>query len=126
MASAMRLAAHPLFNGSDKGVADAPQLEQCNLILSTNVTRADLSGRRATLRVEGTVQGSPPDLRRHCLLRFGARWRLSRADGHHRAGFARTVRDRSQRPGPLRLGDLRVEFCHANGAVSTSAAHVQP
>src|ERR1017187_3678219 len=60
MASAMRLAARPLFNGSDKDEAKPPRLEQCSLTLSTNVTRPDLAGRHGTLRVEGTVEGSPP------------------------------------------------------------------
>ena len=60
MASAMRLAARPLFNGSDKDEADLGRLEVCALSLSTNVTRADLAGRRATLRLEGSIRGSPP------------------------------------------------------------------
>src|SRR4029077_5332854 len=60
MASAMRLAARPLFNGSDKDETKPPQLEQCSLSLSTNVTRSDLAGRHAALRFEGTVAGAPP------------------------------------------------------------------
>ena len=119
MASAMRLAAHPLFNGSDNGVADAPRLEECNLILSTNVSRPELSGRRATLRVQGTLQGSPPVY--GVIAYFD-----SVHDGGYHAPTATSVPDAQGRfaievgdLAPCASGDLRVEFCHANGAVST-------
>ena len=119
MASAMRLAAHPLFNGSDKGVADAPRLAECTLLLSTNLTRPDLAGRRGALRVEGTVQGSPPVY--GVIAYFD-----SLHDGGYHAPAATSVPDSQGRfaievsdLAPCAAGDLRVEFCHANGAVST-------
>ncbi len=119
MASAMRLAAHPLFNGSDKGASVAPQLTQSSLSLSTNVTRPDLAGRRGTLRVEGTVKGTPPIY--GVIAYFD-----SLHDGGYRAPTATSVPDSQGRfaieisdLAPCGSGDLRVEFCHANGAVST-------
>src|SRR5207247_727635 len=60
MASAMRLAGRPLFNGSDKDEAESGRLEQCSLSLSTNLTRTDLASRPAALRLEASVKGSPP------------------------------------------------------------------
>lgn len=118
MASAMRLAARPLFNGSDKEMALAPQLEDCRLVLSTNLTRADLTGRRGALRLEGTVTGSPPIY--GVVAYFDAL-----QDGGYRAPTATTVPD-AQGRFALEVsdltrtanGDLRVEFCHVNGAVS--------
>ncbi len=59
LASAMRLAGNPLFNGSDKGSGKKTELQSCDLILSTNLTRADLAGKRGALRLAGTVAGSP-------------------------------------------------------------------
>jgi hypothetical protein len=118
MASAMRLAAHPLFNGSDKGASDSPQLTRCSLTLTTNVTRSDLVGRHGTLRVEGTVQGSPPIY--GVIAYFD-----SVHDGGYRAPTATSVPDSEGRfaievsdLAPCGNGDLRVEVCHANGAVS--------
>jgi NPCBM/NEW2 domain len=119
MASAMRLAAHPLFNGSDKGVTETPRLEACNLILSTNVTRPELAGRRGVLRLEGTVHGSPPIY--GVIAYFD-----SLRDGGYAAPAATSVPDAQGRfaievsdLAPCGSGELRVEFCHANGAVST-------
>jgi hypothetical protein len=118
MASAMRLAAHPLFNGSDKGASELPQLTQCSLTLSTNVTRANLAGRHGTLRMEGTVQGSPP-------IYGVVAYFDSVHDGGYRAPTATTVPDSQGRfaievsdLAPCGNGDLRVEFCHVNGGVS--------
>ena len=119
MASAMRLATSPLFNGSDKGLVEPAKLEQCSLTLSTNVTRADLAGRHGALRVEGTVQGSPPIY--GVIAYFD-----SVHDGGYRAPAATSVPD-SQGRFAVEVSDLaacgdgglRVEFCHVNGSVST-------
>ena len=118
MASAMRLASRPLFNGSDKDMAKRPQLEHCELALSTNITRADLAGRRGGLRLEGTVTGSPPIY--GVIAYFD-----SIHDGGYRAPTATSVPDAEGRFAievsdltPCANGDLRVEFCHANGTVS--------
>ena len=118
MASAMRLAARPLFNGSAKDEAKPGQLERCDLILSTNLARPDLAGRHGALRVEGTVQGSPPIY--GVIAYFD-----SAHDGGYRAPTATSVPDSQGRFAievsdlvPCEFGELRVEFCHANGAVS--------
>jgi hypothetical protein len=118
MASAMRLASRPLFNGSDKGMTEAPKIEQCKLSLSTNLVRADLAGRRGGLRVEGTVKGSPPV---YAVIGYFDSFH----DGGYRAPSATAVPDES---GNFAIevsdlaqcanGELRIEFCHANGAVS--------
>jgi hypothetical protein len=118
MASAMRLAGRPLFSGSAKGEAEAGRLEPCDLLLSTNVTRADLIGRRAAVRLEGTVQGSPP------VYGVIAYFDSAHDDGYS-APTATSVPDAQGRfalevsdLAPCADGQLRVEFCHANGAVS--------
>jgi hypothetical protein len=118
MASALRLASHPLFNGSDKNWGAEPQLTQCELTLTTNLTRADLAGRPAVLRVEGTVQGTPPVY--GVIAYFD-----SLHDGGYRAPTATTVPDEQGRfaieisdLAQCGNGEVRVEFCHANGAVS--------
>jgi len=121
MASAMRLAARPLFNGSDKGEAKPEQLERCDLVLTTNLTRADLARRHGTLRVEGTVQGSPPiygviayfDSRRDSQSAYRAPTATSVPDAEGK--FAIEVSDLA----PCGNGELRVELCHVNGSVST-------
>ncbi len=118
MASAMRLASNPLFNGSDKDFAKRPGIEHSKLTLSTNVTRADLAGRRGGLRLEGTVTGSPP-------IYGVVAYFDSVHDGGYRAPTATSVPDAEGRfaievsdLARCANGDLRVEFCHANGAVS--------
>jgi hypothetical protein len=118
MASAMRLAARPLFNGSDKDEAVPGRLEQCTLVLSTNLTRPELAGRRGALRVEGTVTGSPPIY--GVIAYFD-----SVHDGGYHAPTATSVPDSQGRfaievsdLASCGSGDLRMEFCHANGAVS--------
>jgi len=118
MASAMRLAARPLFNGSDKNMAQPPLLEHCQLTLSTNVTLADLVGRRGGLRLEGTVLGSPPIY--GVIAYFD-----SVHDGGYQAPTATTVPDAEGRfamevsdLARCANGTLRVEFCHVNGAIS--------
>jgi hypothetical protein len=118
MASAMRLASHPLFNGSDKGWGAAPELTQCELTLSTNVTSARLAGRLAALRVEGTVKGTPPVY--GVIAYFD-----SVHDGGYSAPTATSVPD-AQGRFAVEIsdlaqggnGELRIEFCHANGGVS--------
>ena len=118
LASAMRLAARPLFNGSDKGLARPARLEQCSLTLSTNVTRADLTGMHGALRVEGTAQGSPP------IYGVIAYFDSVRDGGYH-APAATAVPDSQGRfaievsdLAPCGDGELRVAFCHVNGGVS--------
>lgn len=120
MASAMRLAARPLFNGSDKDEAIRPRLEHCDVSLSTNLTHADLRGRRGALRLEGTVTGSPPiygvvayfDSMRDNQSAYQAPTATSVPDAHGR--FAIEVSDLVS----CANGQLRLEFCHANGAAS--------
>lgn len=118
ISSAMRLAARPLFNGSDKNMAEPPKLEHCRLTLTTNVTRAELVGRRGGLRLEGAVTGSPPVY--GVIAYFD-----SVQDGGYRAPTATSVPDASGQfaievsdLARCAAGTLRVEFCHANGAVS--------
>ncbi|HWY74906.1 MAG TPA: NPCBM/NEW2 domain-containing protein, partial [Verrucomicrobiae bacterium] len=118
MASAMRLASRPLFSGSDKNMATPPKLETCSLVLTTNLTRADLANRRGGLRVEGTVVGSPPV--------YGmAAFFDSLRDGGYFAPTATAVPDSQGRfalevsdLAPCGNGELRFEIYHANGAVS--------
>ena len=118
MASAMRLASRPLFNGSDKEMAESPKIESCQLSLSTNLTRSELAGRRGGLRVEGSIKGYPPI--------YGV---IAYFDSVHDGGYsAPTATSVPDAEGRFALevtdlarcanGDLRVEFCHANGAVS--------
>ncbi len=118
MASAMRLAARPLFNGSDKDETTLPRIEQCKLSLSTNLTRPDLAGRRAALRLEGLAVGSPPI---YGIVAYFD----SVHDGGYRAPTATSVPDSQGRfaievsdLAPCGDGELRVEFCHVNGGVS--------
>lgn len=120
MASAMRLAARPLFNGSDKDEVKPAQLENCKLVLSTNLTRAGLRGRRGALRLEGTVAGSVPvygvvayfDSMLNSQSAYQAPTATSVPDAEGR--FAIEVSDLVS----CANGQLRVEFCHANGAIS--------
>jgi hypothetical protein len=118
MSSAMHLAGRPLFNGSDKGMTEEAKLGPCDLNLSTNLMRADLAGRRGALRVEGTVAGSPPIY--GVIAYFD-----SLNDGGYHAPTATSVPDGQGRfaievsdLAPCANGQLRIELCHANGAIS--------
>lgn len=118
MASAMRLASNPWFTGSDKGWQIQPQLNECDLSLTTNVTRADFVGRPGALRIEGTVQGTPPIY--GVIAYFD-----SIHDGGYSAPAATSVPDAQGRfaieisnLAQSGNGEIRVEFCHANGEVS--------
>ena len=118
MATAMRLAAHPAFNGSDKGETEPGRIEECHLSLSTNVTRADLSGRRGALRLEGSVTGTPPVY--GVIAYFD-----TLHEGGYRAPTATSVPDAQGRFAieisdltPGAVCDVRIEFCHVNGSVS--------
>jgi hypothetical protein len=118
MASAMRLAARPLFSGSDKDMMVKGTLQQCELTLSTNVTRPDLVGRPRAIRLEGTVSGSPPV---YAVIAYFD----SLHDGGYHSPTATAVPDAEGRFAieisdllPCGDGHLRVEICHANGAVS--------
>lgn len=118
MASTMFLAARPLFNGSDKGEGEPGQLQQCDLLLSTNLTRADLARRRGALHLEGTVKGSSS-------LYGVVAYFDSVHDGCYRAPTATSVPD-SQGRFAIEISDLAacengamwVMFCHVNGAVT--------
>jgi hypothetical protein len=118
MASAMRLAARPLFNASDKGIMEKPNLDQCDLKFSTKVTRADLAGRKAAIRIEGTVRGSPPiyaviayfNSARDGGYRSPAETAVPDAEGR----FAMELSDLAR----CNNGQLTVAICHVNSAVS--------
>ena len=118
MASAMKLAGRPLFNGCDTNMGKEPQLQECTLLLSTNAMSANLVGRHAALRVEGTVTGTPAVY--GVIAYFD-----SLRDGGYRAPAATAVPDARGKfaievsdLAPCGNGELRVEFCHVNGAIS--------
>ena len=118
MASAMKLAGRPLFNGSDKGNWLEPESVDVHCTLSTRVTRADLMGRRGGLRLEGTVTGAPPVY--GVIAYFN-----SVGDGGYESPTATAVPDAAGRfaleisdLAPTEDGEVRIEFCHANGAVT--------
>jgi hypothetical protein len=118
MASAMRLAARPLFNGSDKGFGQVPRLRECRLSLSTNVTRIDLVGRPGAFRLDGTVKGTPPVY--GVIAYFD-----SLHDGGHESPTATPVPDAQGRFAleisdlePCKNGELFISFCHANGTTT--------
>lgn len=122
MASAMRLASRPVFSHSDRGATVAPRIETDEFQLSTNVTRVDLVGRGGTLRVEGRVQGTPPVY--GVIAYFD-----SQRDGGYHAPTATAVPDADGRfalevsdLANTSQGELRLEYCHVNGAVSESRA----
>src|SRR5204863_7947012 len=115
---AMRLAGRPLFNGSDKDELLPTNLEQCHLTLSTNLARADSRRLRGAVRIEGTVVGTPPI---YGVIAYFE----SAHDGGYHSPTATTVPDAEGRfaieitdLAPCENGLLRIEFCHANGAVS--------
>ena len=120
MASAMKLAGRPLFSKSDDEIGLKPRLEQCEFDLTTKVLRRDLAGRRAALRLEGTVRGTPPIY--GVIAYFD-----STHDGGYTAPAATAVPDAQGRYAievsdlaPCRSGELRIEYCHVNGGVSES------
>ncbi len=122
LASAMRLAARPLFCKSEKEMTLAPQLQTNEFQLSTNLTRHDLAGRPGALRVEGVVRGTPPVY--GVIAYFD-----SLRDGGYHAPTATAVPDAAGRfaleitdLSPTRNGELRLEYCHANGSLSESRA----
>jgi hypothetical protein len=94
------------------------RLERCDLALSTNVTCPDLRGRRGAIRLEGTVVGSPP------IYGVIAYFDSVRDGGYHApaatavpgAGGRFAIETSDLAPGGN--GELRVELCHVNGAVS--------
>jgi hypothetical protein len=97
---------------------EAGSLQICDLRLTTNVTSSDLKGRRGTLRLEGTVTGTPP-------LYGVVAYFDSLHDGGYFSPTATSVPDAQGRfalevsdLAPCDSGDLRVEFCHVNGAVT--------
>ena len=126
MASAMNLAACPLFTGSDKGISQTPTISRCDLSLSTNLTRPDLTGRKGALRVEGTVLGTPPIY--GVIAYFDSASAESSIGGYgYTAPAATAVPDAQGRFAievcgldPCACGELRFDFCHVNGAVSNT------
>ncbi|MGH7968448.1 MAG: NPCBM/NEW2 domain-containing protein, partial [Limisphaerales bacterium] len=118
MASALKLASRPLFSKWDLDMALEPRLETNWFGLSTNLVRQDLAGRKAALRVEGTVLGTPPV---YAVIGYFDSLR----DGGYSAPTATTVPDAQGRfaieisdLAPTDNGQLRLQYCHANGAVS--------
>jgi hypothetical protein len=118
MGSALHLAGRPLFNGADTGMTEEGRLETCDLLLTTNLTRSDLASKPRALRLTGTVAGSPTIY--GVIAYFD-----SLRDGGYHAPSATSVPDAQGRFAieisglePCENGELRVEFCHANGAVS--------
>lgn len=122
MACAMRLVSRPLFSGCDQDIAVAPRLQKCEFQVSTNVSRPDLVGRPRTLRIEGVVKGMPP-------IYGVVAYFDSLRDGGYFAPTATSVPDADGRfaievsdLAPALNGELRIEYCHANGAISTRRA----
>ncbi len=119
MASAMRLASHPIFSGSDKGWGDAATLTLCEVTVTTNLTRADLAARHGALRIEGAVQASPPVdgvIAYFNSLHDGGYYSPTATSVPDPQGhFAIEISDLA----PCSDGEVRIEFCHANGAIST-------
>ncbi len=121
MGSAMKLAGRPLFDKSIKGETQAPKLDKSDLDLSTNITSADLIGRPAALRLSGTVSGTPPvygiiayfDSVRDGGYHAPTATAVPDAEGH----FAIEISDLK----PTSNGQLRVQFCHANGGITEAA-----
>jgi hypothetical protein len=118
MASAMKLASRPLFSKWNLDSSTTGRLVTNQFHLSTNVSRADLAGRKATFRVEGMVRGTPPIY--GVIAYFD-----STRDGGYSAPTATAVPDADGRYAievsdlaTTDNGELRLEFCHANGAVS--------
>jgi hypothetical protein len=117
MASAMRLAGRPLFSKSDKDVGLRPRLDKATFNLSTNVTRPDLAGRPGRLRVDGILKGNPAI--------YGVIAYFDSLDDAYRAPTATAVPDEEGRfaieisdIAPTTDGQLRIECCHVNGAVT--------
>ncbi|HVV73235.1 MAG TPA: NPCBM/NEW2 domain-containing protein, partial [Verrucomicrobiae bacterium] len=118
MASALKLASRPLFSKWDSDMALEPRLQTNWFCLSTNLTRLDLAGRKGALRVEGTVLGTPPV---YAVIGYFDSFR----DGGYIAPTATTVPDAQGHfaleisdLAPTENGQLRLQYCHANGAVS--------
>lgn len=122
MASAMKLASNPLFSKADTDASQSPKLDQSDFQLSTNLTSRDLAARPGALRVEGTVKGAPPVY--GVIAYFD-----SLHDGGYVAPTATAVPDADGRfaieisdLAPCRDGELRFEYCHANGMFSGNRA----
>lgn len=122
MASAMKLAGLPLFSKTDQDFGRKPKLKKCVFQLSTNLTRSDLVGRRGALRVDGTVNATPPVY--GVIAYFD-----SLKDGGYRTPAATAVPDEQGRfaieisdLAATSKGELRLEFCHANGVVTKRRA----
>jgi hypothetical protein len=118
----MKLASRPLFSKSDKDMALAPRLEKSEFQLSTNVSRKNLVGRTGTLRIEGTVKGKPQ------VYAVIAYFNSIQDDGYY-SPTATAVPDEKGRfvieisdLAPCSKGELRIEYCHVNGAVSVKRA----
>lgn len=123
MASAMKLASRPLFSKCDLDMSVEPRLETNFFEVSTNVSSPRLMGRKGALRVEGTVRGTPPV---YAVIAYFD----SARDGGYFAPTATAVPDNEGRfalelsdVAPTENGQLRLQYCHANGAVSEMQAY---
>ncbi len=115
MASVMKLASRPLFNGSVKGMTEKLPNFRAEINVSTNITRADLAGRRAALHIEGTVKSAVPVY--GVIAYFN-----SLGDGGYHSPTATSVPDADGKFAieisdlqPCENGAMRLEFCLVNG-----------
>jgi hypothetical protein len=125
MASAMKLAGQPLFNHASVNPSLPGKIVEREMHLSSKVTRADLIGRPNALRLEGVVHGTPPIY--GVIAYFD-----SLLDGGYQTPAATSVPDADGRfaieISDLRRatqGEIRVQYCHANGAVSNRKLSLQ-
>lgn len=115
LGNAMRLAARPLFKRSADKKVEPGRLPHCEIILSTNLSSPALATRPAGLRIEGKVTGSTPV---YAVIGYfddrgsaePTATTVPDADGR----YALEVSDLE----PCAEGHLRLEYCHANGAIS--------
>jgi hypothetical protein len=120
MASAMKLAARPLFSGSTKGLDDEVRLKECDMRFSANATTTNLLGRHATVHIEGIAKASPAiygviayfDSKRNGQSAYRAPTATAVPDA--KGKFAMEVSDLV----PCDDGEIRIQFCHVNNGVS--------
>ena len=122
MASALKLSSVPLFSKANQDIGRKPKLDECVFQLSTNLTRSDLVGRSGALRVDGIATATPPIY--GVIAYFD-----SLSDGGYRVPTATTVPDEQGRfaieisdLAATAHGELRLEFCHANGVTTERRA----
>lgn len=125
MASAMKLASRPLFSNSEKDMALTPRLQKSKFQISTKVSRKDLAGRTGTLRIEGSVKGTPQV---YAVIAYFD----STPDGGYLSPAATAVPDEKgdfaieiSDLAPCTNGEVRIQYCHVNGAVSNKRTPFQ-